>query len=147
MVAHLMTNLGQAKCLGAEKSWHKPFPKRTWPKTCLISWCHMRELQRSRDRKFPSQEGWWPVTSSCKGPHLRFGPQRWDVSREDSQKRIFILSNSFFLLFMAIPEAYGSSQTRGQIRAAAASLGHSHSNTGPELQLQPMLWLVAMTDP
>ena len=33
-----------------------------------------------------------------------------------------------FLLFRAMPMAHGSSQVRGQIRAAAASLHHSHSN-------------------
>jgi len=35
-----------------------------------------------------------------------------------------------FFLFVAIPTAYGGSQARGGIRAAAASLHHSHSNTG-----------------
>ena len=36
---------------------------------------------------------------------------------------------SFFaLLFRAAPAAHGSSQARSQIRAAATSLYHSHSN-------------------
>ena len=35
----------------------------------------------------------------------------------------------FFLLFRATPAAYGDSQPRGRIRAAAASLLHCHSNT------------------
>ena len=34
----------------------------------------------------------------------------------------------FILLFRAAPAAYRSSQARGQIRAAAADLHHSHSN-------------------
>ena len=34
----------------------------------------------------------------------------------------------FFFPFRAIPMAYGSSQARGRIRAAAAGLQHSHSN-------------------
>ena len=38
-------------------------------------------------------------------------------------------SGAFFFLFMAIPAAYGSSQARGQIRAAFAGLHHS-LNTG-----------------
>ena len=38
----------------------------------------------------------------------------------------------FFLLFRAAPTAYGDSQAMGQIRAAAASLQHSHSNTESE---------------
>ena len=34
----------------------------------------------------------------------------------------------FFFVFRAVPAAYGSSTERGQIRAVAASLHHSHSN-------------------
>jgi len=37
-----------------------------------------------------------------------------------------------FLLFRAAPMAYGSSQARGLIGAAAAGLHHSHSNTRSE---------------
>ena len=36
----------------------------------------------------------------------------------------------FFGLFRATPVAYGSFQSRGQIRAVAASLYHHHSNAG-----------------
>ena len=35
-----------------------------------------------------------------------------------------------FRLFRATPAAYGRSQARGRIGAAAAGLHHSHSNTG-----------------
>ena len=38
----------------------------------------------------------------------------------------------FFFLSIAAPAAYGSSQARVQIRAAAAGLHHSHSNAGSE---------------
>ena len=54
----------------------------------------------------------------------------------------------FFLvcfLFRAIPEAYGGSQAKGQIRAATA--GHSRSNSGSELCLPPTLQLMEMLDP
>ena len=44
-----------------------------------------------------------------------------------------------FGFFRAIPAAYGGFQARGQIGAAAASLGHGHSNTISELHLQPTL--------
>ena len=46
----------------------------------------------------------------------------------------------FFGLFRAALVAYGSSQARGPIGAAAASLchSHSHSNAGSELCLQPI---------
>ena len=40
----------------------------------------------------------------------------------------------YFFLFVAVPGAYERYQTRGLIRVSVASLHHSHSNTGPELQ-------------
>ena len=53
----------------------------------------------------------------------------------------------FFGLFRATPVAYGSSQARGGIRAAAAGLHHSHSNVGSEPCLQPRPQLTATPDP
>ena len=41
----------------------------------------------------------------------------------------------FFFSFWGHTEAHGSSQARGQIRAAAASLHHSPSNMGSTLYL------------
>ena len=41
---------------------------------------------------------------------------------------LFSICFFFFFLFRAAPVAYGSSWARGQIRAAAASLCHSHGN-------------------
>ena len=48
---------------------------------------------------------------------------------------------------MAIPAAYGSSQARGPIRAAAASLRHNHTNARSEPHLWPTPQLTAMPDP
>ena len=45
------------------------------------------------------------------------------------------------VVFRAAPMSYGGSQDRGQIRATAASLHHSHSNLGSEPHLQPMAQL------
>ena len=53
----------------------------------------------------------------------------------------------FFLLFRAAPVAFGSSQARGQIRAIAASLHHSYSNTRSAPHLQPTPQLTDMSDP
>ena len=47
-----------------------------------------------------------------------------------------------FFFVRTAPMAYGSSQTRCWIEAAAASLYHSHSNTGSEPILQPLPQLV-----
>ena len=40
---------------------------------------------------------------------------------------------------MATPEAYGSSQARGQTGTSAVGLPHSHSNTRSMPHLPPML--------
>ena len=53
----------------------------------------------------------------------------------------------FFFLFRAAPEAYGGSQARGQIRAAAADLHHSHSNARSKPCLGPTPQLTAMPGP
>ena len=56
-------------------------------------------------------------------------------------------SHLFFFFFRATLEAYGSSQARSQIGAAAAGLHHSHSNTGSEPQPRPTPQLTAVPDP
>ena len=53
----------------------------------------------------------------------------------------------YFFLFRVVLVAYGNSQARGHIGAAAAGLHHSHSNGGSEPHLQPMLQHAAMLDP
>ena len=45
----------------------------------------------------------------------------------------------FFCLFRTAPVAYGDSQHRGGIRATAAGLCHSHSNTRSKSHLWPTL--------
>ena len=58
-----------------------------------------------------------------------------------------VLGVLIFFFFRAPPLAYGSSQGRGQIRAAAASLYHNHSNTRSQPRLQPIPQLRAVQDP
>ena len=53
----------------------------------------------------------------------------------------------FVFLFRAAPAAYGSSQAKGRIRAAADGLHHSHSYARSEPHLQNMLQLAATLDP
>ena len=53
----------------------------------------------------------------------------------------------FTWLSRATPMAYGSSQARDRIRAAATGLRHSHSPSGSEPLLRPMPQLMAMLDP
>ena len=53
----------------------------------------------------------------------------------------------FFVFLSAEPEACGSSQAPGQIRAVAASLYHCHSNVGSEPHMQSAPQLMAMLDP
>ena len=53
----------------------------------------------------------------------------------------------FVLIFRASPVAYGSFQAKGQIEAAAASLQHSHSDTGSRLHLLSTPQFTATLDP
>ena len=52
----------------------------------------------------------------------------------------------FSFFFRATFVAFGRSWAKGPIRAAAASVPHSHSNNGPEPNLRPTLQLAAMPD-
>ena len=52
-----------------------------------------------------------------------------------------------FIFFKATPVAYGGSQARAGIGAAAASLCHRHSNTRSEPRLWPTPQLMATLDP
>ena len=50
-------------------------------------------------------------------------------------------------LFRAAPGAYGGSPARGQLRAVAAGLYHSHNSAGSEPHLRPTPQLVTTPDP
>ena len=66
----------------------------------------------------------------------------WNVSWSD----ILYINFSFFFFFRVPHAAYGSSWVRGRIRATAAILRYSHSNTGSEPHLIPTPQLTAMLD-
>ena len=62
-------------------------------------------------------------------------------------KQLIFYFYFYFLLFRAVPAAYGGSQGRSQIRATAAGLCHSHSNSGSEPHLRPTPQHIATLDP
>ena len=70
---------------------------------------------------------------------------KW-VEAKDAIKHLLCVC-VFCLFFRATPTAYGGSQARGRIRAVAASLRHSHSNEGSELNLRPTPQFTATQDP
>ena len=75
-------------------------------------------------------------TSIFNVPLLSCGPH-WRLSVLSSVFGLLLCFFFFFFgLFRATPVASGGSQARGLIRAVAADLHHSHSNTGSE----PCLW-------
>ena len=59
---------------------------------------------------------------------------------------LFIFFFVFLLFLWAAPAAYGGSQARGQIGAAATGLRQSHSNAGSEPRLQPPPQLTTTPD-
>ena len=82
-------------------------------------------------------------------PHIRVYAQGTNQCPEGKFSKIIKVSVFlfFFLLVRATPSTYGGSQARGQIRAVAASLHHSHSNAGSKPPLRPTPQLMAMLDP
>ena len=66
---------------------------------------------------------------------------------KSSAKGEFFFFFGLFPFSRAAPVAYGDPQARGLIRAGAAGLCHSHSNTRSELRLQPTPQLTATPDP
>ena len=60
---------------------------------------------------------------------------------------LYLIFFFVFCFFRAVPPAYGSSQARGQIGAAAAGHRHSDSHTGSKACLQPTPQLMATPDP
>ena len=74
----------------------------------------------------------------------------WHLWVYPENKYLYLFIYFFFFVFCpfrAIPTAYGGSQARGLIKAVAAGLYHSHSNTGFELRLRPTPQLTATLDP
>ena len=60
---------------------------------------------------------------------------------------LFIFLGGLFFFLRAILTAYGGFQARGRMRAAPASLYHSHSNAGSKPHLRPTPELMAMPGP
>ena len=95
------------------------------------------------------------VLSACLGVSLPFLEQQYKIICRNGTPHIVLQFNgstqqpifSLFFLFRATLSAFGSSQVRGQIIDAAASLHHSHSNTSSEPNLQPTPQLTATLKP
>ena len=96
----------------------------------------------------------WGRQGSTEGaaePNLRKVSQISDLIRDPdtsctNQQRGLVDIETPFLV-RAAPAAYGGSQARGRIRAAAAGLHHSHSHAGPKPRLQSASQLMATPDP
>ena len=91
---------------------------------------------------------WWKW---CTEKLIGARERKWE--RQDILCRMVkdsISETAIFLggrLLSAAPVAYGGSQARGLIRAAASGLCHSHSKAGSEPCLPPTPQLMAMPDP
>ena len=89
-----------------------------------------------------------PVCGTGPGARARTSFLNLQASPEREEGGLTLLYIVFYLmyffiftfsLFRATLSAHGSSQTKGQIRAAAASLHHSHAGSEPCLQPTPKL--------
>ena len=100
----------------------------TSPRSCV---------ERTRGELSLYNEGSTRGELSLHNPDVPWGPHL----------RNCILIFFFFWLFRVTLVAYGSSQTRGLIRAIAAGLYYSHSNTRSEPRLWSTPQLMAMPVP
>ena len=90
---------------------------------------------------FISWHPWLKSTSSLE-TYVVMGFKRMREKKKRMRKSKKF-SKTFFL--RAASAAYGGSQARGWMRAAASSLCHSHSNAGSEPRLRPTPQLMATT--
>ena len=106
-------------------------------KSSSLMWCHWREARNSGEKRpwIWGMQDYWHEERGW----LRFKKwiMFWQKNRLNCKHPALLFS--FFCLFVfsrAAPAAYGSSQVRGQIGAAATSLHHSHSNARSEPSLR-----------
>ena len=83
-------------------------------------------------RELTRQEDTNPWTPSQPGEKIHLCSEALPLTQannavEDSSDSSPIVDFTYFFLFRATPAAYGASQARGRIGAAAAGLHHSHS--------------------
>jgi len=84
---------------------------------------------------------------TCTADVAMLDPPMHNTGTSQGEKILFFFVVVSFCLFRAMLMAYGGSQARGLIRAVAADLHHSPSNSGSKPHLQPTPHLVAMLDP
>ena len=121
---------------------HYQHPPPEW-RVCSHGWTHMNTSQSLKVHSL--HEGLlsvlyllWVWTNACRQASFLIISCRGCF---------FLFLFLVFCLFRVTPTAYGGSQVRGQIGAAAAGLYRSHSNMGSELCLWPTPQLTARLDP
>ena len=106
---------------------------------CQICMCGWRSLSpvalMSNPHLWTSPGGLDWSTHGCWGSSYSLGSQN-RMSKLLTPYGVCSFFSPSFSLFMAIPAAYGSSQARGRLGAAGASL--QHSNTRSESHLWPL---------
>ena len=100
---------------------------------CLISWWG-KYFTKRKDYCCKTWL-WWPLYN------YKCNKIYWEKRKKDYIVITVLQTDFLVLFFRATPEAYRSSQARGQSRAAVARLHHSHSNNGSKPCLQRILQL------
>ena len=119
-----------------------------WEKTYTCNWVTMLYSRKKNIYIYDKKE------KEIENIYTKSPWQMWQViaTIEATVKKLNIFLSfsflfSFLFFFRATPIAYGSSQPRGRIRAVAASLCHSHCNTGSKIHLHPTPQLTAARSP
>ena len=138
-------HLGQFTFVSSDLSASKRLVQASSHSSCLVSKRRREQAPRCRhisSLKHPPCICYYPVGQSQSGWPSRVGvggqqARAWregDMNQREAfaariyLKYVLIYDFYFIFLFQAAPSAYGGSQARVWIRAAAASLHHSHSN-------------------
>ena len=115
--------------------------------SCARTLLFIRPLYNSLPLLIPNSHSFPPPAPSSLATTSLFSMSVSRVRFIDVFIYVFCLFICFVYFLGLHPWYNGSSQSRGGIRTAAASLHHSHSNAGSEPQLQPTPQLMAMPDP
>ena len=108
-------------------------------------WCPFK--RKSGPRHIYRENATWTWRRPSINPGEELGTAPSFIALRSNTVNILNFILFYFLLFRANPVTYGSSQARGWIGATAASLYHSHSNTGSEPYLRPTPQLMATLGP